>query len=183
MKCVLFLFLVTAGFSGMAQPQLVSFKDTTGFYSLRYPSTYQKVQGGPFEIMIVMPLTSTDDKYRDRLFIDLHQTPPELSLDTIAARVLIQLKAQFVPYSTMGESIKTTRFKGIEARELSILGKTVSGGEMVTYSCILLIRNNILFRYIQMTGLEYLVEILKSPDFKFGEPDALQRVIDSIEFH
>ena len=179
----LIFFLLAASLSAKGQNNLITFKDTTGFYSLSYPSTYEKKQGGPFEVMFVMPLTSAEDKYRDRLFIDLHQVPPDINLDTVAVKVMEQLKGQFVPYSTLGESIKVSAFKGEEARELSILGKSAAGGETVTFNCILLVRNNILFRYIEMTGIEYALEIMKSPDFKFGEPAALQRVINSIVFH
>ena len=176
-----FVFLVVClflnGFKVRAQQELKMFTDTFKLYSISYPSQFELIKNSPAITTIVAPLDSKDDKFRERLIIEVSRAPENVPRDSLEKLIEKKLLGMF----TNGKTTLTQSYKlgGADGRKLILNGTVPNQGDIIVKHYFA-IQKSILFRVTSMEEFMYKMNLTLKPDVKLGDLTPCEKIIESL---
>ncbi|MBY0534567.1 MAG: hypothetical protein K2P88_01855 [Chitinophagaceae bacterium] len=152
---LLFIFFCLLGMlvkgSAQSKPELSSFTDTFGIYSIKFPKTYFVSKQRPQTTMFVAPKDNDQDKFQERIVIEVASVDANVTIESIEKAIVEQLLANLKGSTA---TLKyTTKLDGIPTKK-QIFSWTSSDGVMLTAAHYWLISKGTLIR---ITTLEETV--------------------------
>ena len=176
-KSIAVLLVVSLSVLGKAQAQktTLQYTDTFNVYTLSYPSDFQIARPNTSITFFVGPLTSADDKYQEKIKIELNSIPENITVDSLAPVLLQKIKGSLKGGIAVGEINEPVELSGQKGRKVSVDGIMVGETELVTVAIKVFIVKKILVMILT-------VEPRMDEVIAFGKKRPIQEIVESIKF-
>lgn len=183
-KKFLFLIVIMALFLSSVKSQSVwkKYTDSFNFYTISYPPNFELREINKAAVFIVTPLANAEDKFQERLKIELSGAPQGMSLDSIGLLIKNQLKTSMKGEIVLDDKIEDVTLNGQTAKKISGSGILRGEEQMVTIAVTVALVKGAMIRLSNMESFGYKMSTLSLSEIREGTLLPLEKVIASLQF-
>lgn len=179
--CIL-VFSVLMFNAGRAQSGWKVFNDTFKVYSVSYPPDFELRVIDYQNIFIVSPLDDKDDKFQERVKLELSAAPPGYSLDSIASLIMKQMKMSMKGQVLLDPKIEDVKLGGQPAKKISGSGVIQGDESLINIAVTVSLVKNAMLRVSSLEAFEYKLKVLGFSGIREHTLTPLEKVVESLKF-
>lgn len=176
------VFAVLMFNAARAQSDWKVFNDTFKVYSVSYPPNFELRVIDYQNIFIVTPLDAADDKFQERIKLELSSAPPGYTLDSIAGLIQKQMKMSMKGEMLIDSKIEDVKLGGQPAKKISGSGIMKGDESLIIIAVTVSLVKNAMLRVSTIEGFEYKLKVLGFSGIREHTLTPLEKVVESLKF-
>lgn len=179
---IILVFAVLLFNGARAQTDWKVFNDTFKVYSVSYPPDFELRVIDYQNIFIVSPLDGKDDKFQERVKLELSAAPPGYSLDSIANLIQKQMKMSMKGQVLLDPKIEDVKLGGQPAKKISGSGVIQGDETLINIAVTVSLVKNAMLRVSSLEAFEYKLKVLGFSGIREHALTPLEKVVESVKF-
>lgn len=179
---LLLSFVLFQDAQAQAKPDWKTYNDTFNIYSVSYPPGLELRKIDYQNIFFVTPLEGADDKFQERLKLELGAAPQGYTLDSIAGLIQQQMKVSMKGEILLDPKIEDVKMGGQTAKRISGSGIMIGETIVVKITVTVALTKNAMLRASVLEAFDYKFKSLGLSGIGDGSLTPLEQVIGTIKF-